>query len=167
MKLNQTNEAMKTTQIIFTLFLFSLFQFFSCGGDDEDSFPLDGTVLTMAEIAGNWTAIAALYTSSSTGPIVEYNVIDEGGSVSLTIQSNGRFTLTLTIPDEGNTVYTGQLGFDEDLLVVTYDDEPDDWEYFGIFLDGGHLFINGPAEFDFNSDAIPEEADVSFDFVED
>ena len=166
--LNQNNEAMKTTYLIFALFLVSFFQFISCINSDEENFPLEGTYLSIAEIAGDWTANTAFYYSVSVGSAEDYDVIEEGGAATLNIQTNGRFTLTMTIPGEGNIVYTGQLGFDEDLLVVMFDDEPDDWEYFGITLDDDDkLYISGPAEFDFNGDTIPEEAIVSFNFDRD
>lgn len=135
----------------------------SCS-DDEGEFPLEGTVLSMDDIAGNWAATMAKFSATAIGPAVAINVIDSGGSVTLNIQTNGRFTLTTTLPGTVNQVDTGQLGFDEDLLVVIYDEDPDDYELFGIQLVNDMLFVTGPAEFDLNGDGLDEAARVEFEF---
>ena len=57
--------------------------------------------------------------------------------------------------------------FDEDLLVVWFDDDPEEWEYFSITHNEPNLTIsggNGSAEYDIDGDGIEEPADVDFDF---
>jgi hypothetical protein len=60
------------------------------------------------------------------------------------------------------------MAFDEDLLVIFFDDDPGEFEFFGINHNEPNLSIqggNGSAEFDFDGDGIKEPADVDFEFV--
>lgn len=136
---------------------------YACDASDEDDFPLDGDEISMSDIASIWRANRAAFSPSEDGPAIEVDIVAEGGSVTLSIQANGRFTLTVSPPDRPVDVSTGQLGFDEDLLVVTYDDEPDDFELFGIQHAGDNLSLSGPAEYDFEGDGASEPARVELE----
>ncbi|NMM48131.1 hypothetical protein [Marinigracilibium pacificum] len=140
---------------------------FSCNDDEEDDrFSLVGTELSMDDIEGNWEAYYALFENAASGPVTEFEVISNGGEVYLDIQSNGRFTMEIEVPNEPELVYTGQLGFDEDLLVVQVDGE-DDYFYLGISLDNGELYISGgPIEdfFDLDDDGNLDDSYVKFEF---
>lgn len=135
----------------------------SCSSDDEDDFPLVGTNISMDEIAGTWNATRASFSLAADGPAVELEVVAAGGTVTLVIQANGRFTLTIVLPARSPEVSTGQLGFDEDLLVVSYDEDPEDYELFGIQATETTLSISGPSEFDFDGDGTDEAAIVELD----
>ena len=140
----------------------------SCSNDDEGpDCSLQGTNVSVSDISGNWTATEASFFNVSTEPIQVVNVVAEGGAVTLSIQSNGRFTLTIAESDGSNTRSSGDLCFDEDLLVVRFDGgDPDDYEFFGIQFNGtNNLSISGPAEFDFNDDGTPDSAEVDLVLV--
>ena len=111
------------------LAVLALLAIFSACDSGEDDFSLEGTNISMSEIAGTWTATRAFFSRAADGPAVEVEIIAQGGTATLVIQNNGRFTFTTMLPGEAAEVTTGQLGFDEDLLVVIYDDEPDDFEF--------------------------------------
>lgn len=145
------------------LTLASLVIFLSCGSDDGPS--LVGTDISIADIAGNWSATSAVFDIATAGPSIRVDVVEEGGSVILQIQNNGRFTLTVTVMGRAPEVSTGQMGFDEDLLTVSFDDDPDDFEFFGIQHTVTTLSINGPAEFDFDGDGTQEPAIVGLIFI--
>jgi len=136
--------------------------FIQCGEDDEE-FPLDGTILSMDEISGNWEATMVEFSSAAAGPVQTVEIIGAGGSFTLTIQTNGRFTMNLSIPGTTTEITGGQLGFDEELLVVIYDEDPDEWEYFGIMLNNDELLLTGPGTFDFDGDNIDESAFVALE----
>ncbi|MEK6477859.1 hypothetical protein WJR50_10005, partial [Catalinimonas sp. 4WD22] len=124
--------------------------------------------ISMDDIAGNWIATYARFSNNQLNPPIQINVVDEGGTVNLVIQSNGRFTFTISFPGETPDVSKGQLGFDEDYLVVHYDgDAADDYEYMGIQLsqDQNTLVISGPAEYDFNEDGTEEPAQLRLELV--
>ncbi len=136
----------------------------SCSEDDEGpDCSIEGTNFSVSDISGNWTATEARFFNVSTEPIQVVDVVAEGGTVTLSIQSNGNFTLNITESDGPNARSSGDLCFDEELLVVRFDgDAPDDYELFQIQLNGANnLFIGGPSEFDFNGDGTPDPADIS------
>ena len=89
-----------------------------CSEDEgEFDFPLEGDTLSIADIAGNWTAIFAEFQIRDQ-PDTSTNIIPDGGSVTINIQNNGRFTAVITFPGEAPTQFSGQLGFSESLLVL-------------------------------------------------
>lgn len=151
--------------------VFSLLLVFACSDDEDDlgfDFTIDGTEIAMSEIAGNWNASKAIFDSRATGPVMQVDVVDEGGTVTMNIQASGQFSITVTEVGKPADTSTGLLRFDEDLLVIFFDDDPGEWEYFSITHTEPNLFINGgngSAEFDFDGDGTDEPADVDFEFV--
>nr|WP_298792177.1 hypothetical protein [uncultured Allomuricauda sp.] len=139
----------------------------SCSEDEGPDCSLQGTNYSVSDISGNWTATEARFFNVSAEPIQVVDVVAEGGSVTLSIQSNGRFTLNITESGEPSSRSSGDLCFDEDLLVVRFDgDAADDYEFFRITFNGtNNLSFDGPAEFDFNDDGTPDPADISLALV--
>ena len=130
-----------------------------------DQFSLQGTNESMAEIAGDWTATVANFSRAAAGPVLEVDIVAMGGTASLVIQPNGRFTFTWQLPGEAPVVTTGQMAFDQDLLVVAEDSNPGDWEFFGIMFMMNNMSLNGPAEYDFDGDDIAEPAFLTLDLM--
>ena len=145
--------------------MLAVFTLAACDSSDEDDFSLEGTNISMSDIAGTWTATRAFFSRTETGPAVDVEIVGQGGTATLVIQTNGRFTFTTQLPGDAPDVTTGQLGFDEDLLVVIYDDEPDDFTFFGIRFSGTTLSINGQGTYDFDGDGSEEAAVIELDFV--
>ncbi len=137
----------------------------ACDSNGEDDFSLEGDGISMSDIAGTWTATRAFFSRTETGPAVDVEIVAQGGTATLVIQTNGRFTFTTALPGDAPDITTGQLGFDEDLLVVIYDDEPDDFEFFGIQFSGNTLSINGQGTYDFDGDGAEEAAVIELDLV--
>ena len=67
--------------LLFVVVLAPLTFFIACSDDDEPS------TERISEIAGTWTATKATFNG--------IDVVLEGGSVTLAIQSNGKFTFTI------------------------------------------------------------------------
>jgi hypothetical protein len=142
----------------------------ACSSSDGegDEFSLVGSNTSIAEIAGNWNATKGLFQSASLGPATETDVVAEGGSVTLSIQTTGQFSITVKEAGRTPDTSTGRMAFDEDLLVIFFDDDPGEWEYFGIVHNEPNLSIqggNGSADFDFDGDGTKEPAYVDFEFV--
>ncbi|MGI9544268.1 MAG: hypothetical protein ACR2MX_13495 [Cyclobacteriaceae bacterium] len=140
----------------------------SCSEDNGDDFSLTGTNISVSDIAGSWNATQAIFSKASVGPGMQVDVVADGGSVTLQIQSNGNFTVTVTESGEAPDVSTGRLGFDEDLLVISFDDDPDEFEFFGITHNEPNMTIqggNGSAGFDFDDDGVEEPANIDFVLV--
>ena len=92
------------------------------------------------------------------------DIIKEGGTLKLAIQNNGRFTFTIMLPGEPDQVTTGQLGFDEEWLAVSYDDDPGEYDYlfFDLNADKSILTIRGNGGYDFDDDGTEDIATMSF-----
>ncbi|MDX1547605.1 MAG: hypothetical protein R3247_11485 [Rhodothermales bacterium] len=131
----------------------------------EDEFSLTGDGVSIDDLTGSWRATRALFGVAAEGPVRGVDVVAEGGAVSLEIRDDGRFTLTITRPGGAPDRSTGRLGFDEDLLVVSFDDDPDEFEFFALQVTPTTLSIQGPATFDFDGDGTEEAADAVLDFV--
>lgn len=140
------------------------------GNDDEGfgQFSLEGTDVSIADIAGNWTATKARFSRAAAGPVSEVDVVAAGGSLTLEIQNNGRFSVTVAVPGAGSETSTGRFAFDEDVLVISFDEDPDEWEFFSITHNEPNLTIIGGTvyeAFDFDGDGVDEDSYIDFEFV--
>jgi hypothetical protein len=136
--------------LLFVVVIAPLTMFVACS-DDEPSTD------RVSEIAGTWTA-----TSTSFNGV---DVVEEGGSVTMVIQNNGRFTFTIKRPGRTDMVFTGKLGFDEQWLAVEYDSNPGEYEYYDITYDAHNLHIGANSEFDFDGDGTDEFVIFILDMV--
>ncbi|WP_435624861.1 hypothetical protein [Flagellimonas sp.] len=139
-----------------------LFLCIGCSEDEgEFDFPLDGSNLSMDDIAGSWTAIFAEFQQLS-DPNSNVEIVSQGGSMTLNIQSNGRFTSTISVPGGSSEQFSGQLGFSGAQLVLLDDaDEPGDEAFLGIALTSEDVLeLNGILEFDFDGNGSFEETVV-------
>ena len=139
--------------------------FVACSNDDDETpefdFPLEGNTLSMMDIAGNWTATSAEFEGASVpGGTIE--LVGAGGSLTLNIQNNGRFSSVIRLPGEDGEEFTGQLGFSGSQLVLLDDvDEPGDEAFFSITLTPEDLLLlSGVLEFDFDDNGSFEATDV-------
>lgn len=142
----------------------------ACSNDDDDipefNFPLEGTTLTMADITGNWTATSAVFEGASVpGGAIE--LVGAGGSVTLNIQNNGRFTSTIGFPGETAESFSGQLGFSgSQLVLLDDDDEPGDEAFINITLTPEDiLLLSGILEFDFDGNGSFEATNVDMSLI--
>ena len=147
----------KLKRVVYHIAILALLPFLVACNKDKNEYPLDGPNLSMNDISGTWKATTANYHYDT----LFFDVIAEGGSVSLVIQSNGRYTFTLKLPDEADNVSAGQLGFDDEWLAISFDDDPGEYEYYFIELANGILTLRGPAEFDFEGDGTEEPASLN------
>jgi hypothetical protein len=141
----------RSLTLLIVAVLVPLFLFVSCKEDDDFS---DERI---SEIAGTWTATSASFDG--------LDVVDEGGSVTLVIQDNGKFTFTIKRPGRTDMVFTGRLGFDEEWLAVEYDTNPGEYEYYDITYDANNLHIGANSEFDFDGDGSDEFVVFFLDMV--
>ena len=137
--------------LLFVLILAALTFFVSCKKDGDQ---IDERV---AEIVGTWTATSASFNG--------VDVVEGGGSVTLEIQNNGRFTFTIIRPGIVVVIFTGKLGFDEEWLEVEYDTDPGEYEYYDITYDASNLHIGANSEFDFDGDGVDEFVIFFLDMV--
>ena len=146
-------HTMKKTSmaLLFVVIMVPLTMLVACSDNDDPSTD------RISEIAGTWTATAATFNGT--------DVVSEGGSVTLAIQSNGRFTFTIKRPGETDMIFTGKLGFDEQWLAVEYDTDPGEYEYYDITYDEHNMHIGANSEFDFDGDGTDEVVIFFLDMV--
>ena len=137
--------------LLFVVAMVTLTFLVACSDDDEPSTD------RVSEIAGTWTATKATFN--------EIDVVLEGGSVTLAIQSNGKFTFEIKRPEKTGMVFTGKLGFDEQWLAVEYDTNPGEYEYYDITYDAHNMHIGANSEFDFDGDGSDEFVIFFLDMV--
>lgn len=155
--------------IILISTLFSFF-FISCSSSDEDELTKTGPDFSISELQGTWNATSAFFSPSDPNSQSDgVDIIAEGGTLSIVIQSNGRFTMNFNVAGADPFTVTGEMFFENnEFFAIRFDEDPDDYEYFGIDYTATTLRINGgpdTAEWDFNGDGEDEPANVSLDFV--
>jgi len=129
--------------------------------------------ITLDDLAGTWNATEFVYGQQALGPAVpDFDLIAEGGSATLVIQSNGRFTLTTVDPGGVRESRSGTLAFDfeeEDFLLVVFDDEPEDeLEFFFIVLNDNSFRLSdttGEGELDLDGDGVEEQVRINSTWV--
>ena len=153
---------------------------FSCGEDAELVLAKEGGPFAISELTGNWEATSAYFNRASDG--LQADIIADGGSLSLTVQSSGRCTFIIDPFDRDAYTVSGEMFWgiyvDEDdgneefeALVIVWDDspDPDDRSYFRWIEITDTTFDLGCTsecgEYDFNNNGTTETADLSFSFI--
>jgi len=140
----------------------------ACSSDDEtDALTKDGP-FNISELAGNWEVTKAQFSTNT----LSVDVVADGGTASMTVQTNGHFTLTLDPVDRSAYTVRGEMFWEEwqqtFYFAIVWDDYPDDWDTYGHTYDGTTLSLNGGAdsgEYDFNNDGTSEACSIHFIFV--
>jgi hypothetical protein len=158
---------MKSFTYIFLISLISLT--FSCSTDDDEDIndlTKDGP-FQISELAGTWDATKAQFSVSG----VSIGVVDDGGTASMSVQSNGRFTITLDPIDRNAYTVSGEMFWEPFqqtfYFAIVWDDYPNDWDTYGHTFDGTTLSLNGgtdTGEYDFDNDGDMESCSVHFIF---
>jgi hypothetical protein len=157
---------MKPFIYIFFISLISLT--FSCSSDDDEALLTKDGRFQISELTGTWEATKAQFSVNT----VSVDVVEDGGTASMSVQSNGHFTLTLDPVDQNAYTVSGEMFWEEwqqtFYFAIVWDDDPDDWDTYGETFDGTTLSLNGGAdtgEYDFNDDGDMEACSVHFIFV--
>jgi hypothetical protein len=165
---------MKNFKIILLVALTTCLTFSSCGDDSDDETELvkTGGPFEFSELAGNWKAGVAyfFYPSSNSG----VDIVADKGSVSLTVQSNGKCTFTINPVDCEAYTESGEMFWEldgeESYLEIVWDGSPPDEgsSFRAELTDTIFSLYCGPeqcVEYDFNCDGTPDPATLSFGFT--
>lgn len=128
---------------------------------------------TISELQGTWTATIIIfsYSEADNAPDPAHaNIIAEGGSGSLTVESGGRFSLVIDPTDRPAFTINGRMFFeDREFLAIQFDGDPaGDYEYYGARLIGNTFkILGGPgtAEYDLDLDGTDDLCSVSLEFI--
>ncbi len=143
-----------------------IFVAFSCSEDDGDDLTTEGP-FSISELAGNWNATMARFSANNT----TVDVVEDGGTATMTVQSNGKFTLNIDPVDRNPYSVSGTMFWEKwegnYFFTIEWDDSPGDWDSYGASLNSNILQINGgfnTGEYDFDNDGTMEPAEVDFEF---
>lgn len=160
---------MKTLSKVFLFAPIFAFLLLSCSDDDEtDVLVKQGGPFEISELAGSWEATSATFSAGN----LFVDVVELGGSVSMTVQSSGRFTLTIDPADRPAYTTSGEMFWEEFegayYFSIEWANYPGDWDSYGATLNATTFTLNGggdSGEFDFDNDGNFESASISFTFV--
>ncbi|MBT8292800.1 MAG: hypothetical protein HKP39_06415 [Eudoraea sp.] len=160
---------MKTLSNIFLFVPLFAFILLSCSEDDPVELVKAGGPFEISELAGDWEATSANFSDGNTNFL---DLIDEGGTVTLTVQSSGRFTLTIDPSDRPSYTTSGEMFWEEFegdyFFAIEWANYPGDWDTYGATLNATTFTLNGgfdSGEYDFDNDGNFESASISFTFV--
>ncbi len=154
--------------LLTSLLLTLVFPIICCSDDQEDdgidfsSCSLNGPNFSISDVIGDWAATQANFDIPGTSQQVD--VVAEGGTVTLNIQSSGSFVLVITENGSSEETTTGNLAFCEGIFTVRYDDSPNNPETLQGSLNSGVFTITGPVEYDVDGDGSDDEAFVILRF---
>ena len=115
-------------------------------GNDEGSGP--NTDFTLDDIVGTWNATLFKYTSRA-NPDVSFDIVAAGGVASMTVGSDGGFSVVLVIPGETVDIIEGSLVVG-DGTIVTHDVGESETLTFQAAITGETLaMMTNHATFDF------------------
>lgn len=151
----------------FLLVLLVSFSFSCSSDDDEDVITKDGP-FQISELAGSWEATQAFFG----GETMNVDLIGEGGSATLNVQSSGRFTLNIDPADRAAYTVSGEMFWEEwegrFYFAIEWDDAQGDWDTYGHTKTADTFSITGgfdSGEYDFDNDGNMEPCSISFAFV--
>ncbi|MEM9362345.1 MAG: hypothetical protein AAGA43_06905 [Bacteroidota bacterium] len=158
---------MKVPPLLLGVFLILLISV-SCESDSTeetlDPTPLPPEGITISTLAGNWEATMAVFDIRNAGEAESVDIIEQGGTVSFVISSNGSYTLTITAPGENPDIFDGTIAIINNQLEITFSDSPDEFQRFDFQATSITLDIQGALQLDFDNDGTNELADFRFDF---
>jgi hypothetical protein len=126
------------------------------GGCSDSTGP--GSSITIQDLAGDWEAGQFRFTSVA-NPSEFVDLIMLGGRATLTIATDGSYTLDITTPDDEAEVSTGFMAIESGVLLLTNDDAPGETVAFAMTLSEDELtLVTDEARFDFDEDGRLEPA---------
>jgi len=141
----------------------------SCSNDDSELVK-EGGAFKISELAGNWEATSAFFNRDSDN--ISVDIIADGGSLSLTVQSTGKCTFTVDPVDREAYMVSGEMFWElyegEYYFAIAWDNHPGDWSSFGAIHSATTFnIIGGPetGEYDFDNDGTSDSAGIVFTFI--
>ncbi len=131
----------------------------SCGGGGDAT----GTEDDLSPVAGSWRATVMTMTSQA-NPEISRDLLAEGASFTLLIETRGRYTATLSFFGQTN-VEEGRVSREGGVLHFRPENPPGDpfdatWRF-----QGETLILDGESRFDLNMDGTTEPTYAHFELV--
>lgn len=160
---------MKTLRKIFLFAPLFAFLLLSCSDEAEsvDDLVKEGD-FKISELAGNWEATYARFSDN----VQQVEIIGDGGTASMTVQSSGVFTITVNPVERASYTVSGEMFWEKFegtyYFAIEWANYPGDWDTYGATLTATTLDINGGSEsgeYDFDNDGNFEPCSISLKFV--
>lgn len=113
------------------------------------------------DLVGDWDATTFLFISEAVPPDT-FDVIDQGGSLAITVTTDSRYAVDVTFPGELPDSERGTLLILPGVLALIEDSDTDSWEVMGFLFElvGDTLTLEGEDEFDFGSGYEPATLEI-------
>ena len=136
-----------------------------CGGDGGGTpTPMEPEPNPLEPFVGSWDGEDVVHTQKS-DTTVTFDLIENGGTLSLQIFSTDRYAVTVTFAGE-TTQESGGIRFDgTDIILSPESPAPQDDVRVSVTLMGDRMSWIGDSQFDFNFDDDPEETTLRVEFV--
>jgi hypothetical protein len=120
-----------------------------------------GSDVAEDDLVGTWNATEFVF-SNFDDPVMDFDVIGEGGAVTIVIRADGTYTATFTFPESEPEVDNGTWELSGSVL--TFDAGTADETDFDVSLSGNTLTIYSDdiGEFDFGDGDEPAQLDATF-----
>lgn len=136
---------------------------FACGGDgDNGTDPPDG--ITLTDLVGTWDATQVEYQSLD-NPLIRFDLVALGGSLTLTVEANGDYTATIQPPGEQPDTETGSVTLEGNLIELVVDGVPESVEFDFTLVGNTLTMVTEDEEFDFDGDDIDDPARLTLVLV--
>lgn len=151
-----------------------LFAVSSCSEDEAEP-PLikDGGLFEISELTGSWEATQGVFYSVESNNNVD--IVQQGGSLSLTVQSSGRCTFIVNPVDREAITVSGEMFWSsyegDEALAIVWDDSPDERSSFQsqwleLTNTSFRLACSSECgEYDFENNGTFEVCDLNFEFI--
>jgi hypothetical protein len=110
---------------------------------------------TVGNLAGSWEATEFRFVSEP-GQADTVDVIDGGGSMTLTIEADGSYTAAVAIPDQLPATESGTMLIEgRRMVLIASVGQPMELTFFWL---GNTLELEADSEFDFDDDGLDDDA---------
>lgn len=127
-----------------------------CGGDEDNGTDPPAGV-TLADLVGTWDATSVVYESLD-NPLLRFDLVALGGSLTLTVAANGDYTATIQPPGEAPETETGTVTVSGNVIDLNVDGIPETVEFDFTLLGNTLTMVTESEEFDFDGDDIDDPA---------
>ncbi len=156
---------MKISLVLTTL---SLILIPGCGEESNlvppagaNSLPLSNVRLD--DLIGIWEAQKAEFTIIGSSPTQRLEMIQSGGSVSLDVSADGRFTIIIRRGNSDSQIITGLFEIDRGVFSVFFDTAPRTPSAWTALLSANQLSMAGTLDYDFHGQglSVPVQANLN------
>ncbi len=152
--------------LLFGSFLGIFFVFACSSKGEEEELTMEGP-FNISELAGSWNSTSASFVGNTSS----VNVVGDGGTLTMTVQSNGRFSMNIDPVDQNSYSVSGKMFWEkwegEFYFAIEWDKYSGDWDTYGATLIENQFTLNGggdSGEYDFDGDGSFESASISITF---